>query len=134
MMELALDRGEIGEDVGVIKLQVVQDQGSRAKMHELRALIEEGGVVFIRLDDKERRAAEARRCGEVLGHATDQEARLEAGRFQQPGDQAGGGGLAVGAGHGDDPAPAEDVPGQPGRPRVVVETAVEHRLHRRVAP
>jgi len=35
MLELALDGGQIGEDVRMIKLEVIQHQRSRAKVHKL---------------------------------------------------------------------------------------------------
>jgi hypothetical protein len=54
VMELGLDGAQIGKDVGVVVLQVVEHGGARPVMHELGALVEEGGVVFVRLDDEER--------------------------------------------------------------------------------
>jgi hypothetical protein len=35
MVKLRFDCGEIGEDVGVVELEVVQDRGARRVMHEL---------------------------------------------------------------------------------------------------
>jgi hypothetical protein len=99
MMELALDHGQIIEDVGVIELQVVDDQGARAVVDELGALVEEGRVVLVRLDDEAVALAEPRGHAEVLRHAADQEARRQPGVLQHPGQHAGGRGLAVGAGH-----------------------------------
>ena len=42
------------EDVGVVELEVVEHRRARAVVHELAALVEEGGVVFVRLDDEGR--------------------------------------------------------------------------------
>ena len=53
MMELGLDRRQIGEDVRVIELEVVQDGGARPVMNEFRTLVAESGVVFVRFDDEE---------------------------------------------------------------------------------
>jgi hypothetical protein len=47
-------RGQVVEDVGVVELQVVQDGRARAVVDELAALVEEGGVVFVGFDHKER--------------------------------------------------------------------------------
>ena len=66
VMELALHVAEIVEDVGVVELEVVQDQDVRAVVHELRALVEKRGVVLVGLDDEPPpRAAVARRVAPV---------------------------------------------------------------------
>ena len=45
MVELALDRGDVGIDVRMVEFQIVEDHGARSIVHELRPLIEERGVV-----------------------------------------------------------------------------------------
>ncbi len=55
MVELGFDRGEIGKDVGVIELQVVEHRGARRVMQELGALVEERRVVLIGFHYEERR-------------------------------------------------------------------------------
>jgi hypothetical protein len=105
VVELGLDRRQVGKDVGVVELEVVEDRGARAVMHELRALVAEGGVVLVGLDHEEGRLGQPRRHAEVLRHAADQEAGIEARVFQHPGQQRGRGGLAVRAGHRQHPAP-----------------------------
>ena len=55
VMELGLDGGQVGEDVGVVVFEVVQDGRARPVVHELGALVEEGRVVFVGLDDEGRR-------------------------------------------------------------------------------
>src|SRR6185369_543517 len=61
VMELALDRGEVVEDVGVVELEVVEDRGARPVVDELAALVEEGGVVLVGLYHERRaRLAETR--------------------------------------------------------------------------
>src|SRR4051812_5934224 len=47
--KLAFNRSEIVEDVGMVELEIIQNRGLRTVMHELGALIEERGVVFIGL-------------------------------------------------------------------------------------
>src|SRR5579864_13442 len=84
MVELPLDRTDVGIDIGVVELEVIEDRGARTVVHELGALIEEGRVVFIGFDDEERCAAEARARGKVLRHAADQEARLETCVLEYP--------------------------------------------------
>jgi hypothetical protein len=49
-VELALDRRHVREDVGVVVFKVVEDGHQRPVVHELAALVEEGGVVLIGLD------------------------------------------------------------------------------------
>ncbi len=85
VMELAFDRGEVVEDVGVVELQVVQDCGARSVVHELAALVEEGGVVLVGLDHEVSPGAQSCRDAEIHWHAADQETRLQAGLRQHPG-------------------------------------------------
>src|SRR5471030_2827660 len=123
MVELGLDRAQIGEDVGVIVFEVVEDGGLGVVVDELAALVEEGRVVLVGLDDEEGRvgalavalARQARRDAEVHRHAADQEAGRIAGVLQYPGQHGRGGGLAVRAGHGQHPAVLQDVLAHPLR-------------------
>jgi hypothetical protein len=78
VVELALDRGHVGEDVGVVVLEVVEDRDQRAVVDELAALVEEGGVVFVGLDHEVGPAAARADTPKFLGHAADQEARRRA--------------------------------------------------------
>ena len=119
MMELALDLTEIVEDVGVVELQVVEDQGAWSIVDELGALIEEGGVVLVRLDHEEGRGAQPRGQPEIQRHTADQEARGETGVLQDPGEHARGRGLAVRAGHGQHPAIAQEILAQPFGTRAI---------------
>ena len=54
MMELRLDRCQIGKDVGVIELEIVEHHRARPVMDELRPLVEERGVVFVGFDHEKR--------------------------------------------------------------------------------
>ena len=94
-VELPLDRRDVRIDVGVIVLEVVQDRGARPVVHELRALVEKGGVVFVRLDHEMAARAEARTDAEIERHAADQEPGCEPGVLEYPGEQAAGRRLAV---------------------------------------
>ena len=76
VMELLLDRAEVLVDVGVIELEVVEDQRARAVVDELGALVEERRVVFIGLDDEILSCPPKPRTDrKVSGHAADQESR-----------------------------------------------------------
>ncbi len=102
-LESDLDGFEIGVDVGVIELDVGEDERVGKVVEELWALVEEGGVVFVAFDDEGARGAELKAGAEVLRYATDEEGRLERRIFARrdlinPREHAGGGGLAVGAG------------------------------------
>ena len=131
VVELAFDVGQAGEDVGVVVLQVVQHRRARAVVHELAALVEEGGVVLVGFDDKARALAQAGGNAEIQRHAADQKAGLQAGRLQYPGQHGGGRGLAVGAGHGQHMATLQHMLGQPLRAAGVGRAAVQNRLHQR---
>ena len=50
MVELTLNGLEVVKDIGVVKLQIIQDGGTRTVMHELAALVEKSSVVFIGFD------------------------------------------------------------------------------------
>ena len=133
VMELGLDRGEVREDVGVVHLQVVQDRSARPVVHELAALVEQRGVVFVGLDDEGLSAAQASRDAEVLRHAADQETRVQTGRLQDPGQHRRGRGLAVRAGHRQHVTAEQHVLGQPLRAAGVGRAGVEDGLHQRIA-
>ena len=133
MVELPLDGRQVREDIRVVELQVVENGGAWAVMDEFAALVEEGAVIFVGLHHEERRAAEARGNAEVLRHAADQEARTHAGLFQHPGEHAGAAGLAVGTGHGHDPAALQHMVGQPLRAADIEQALVQYIFHRRIA-
>ena len=59
MLKLAFDVRNIAEDVGMIKLQVIQNRRPGSIVNELRALVEEGRIVFVRFDDEQRRIGQA---------------------------------------------------------------------------
>src|SRR5699024_6501994 len=95
MMELQPDVCQIREDVGMIIFQIVQHQGARPVMDKLRALVEKGGVVFIRLDHETAPGARRRRAAEIGRYAADQKPGRQPGMFQDVRQHACRGGLAV---------------------------------------
>lgn len=131
MMELPLDGREVVEDVGVVELEVVEDRRARAVVHELAALVEEGGVVLVGLDHEGRSVAEPGRDAEIERHPADQEARRLARALEHPGQHRGGGGLAVRAGHRHHVAAQQHVLGQPLRAAGVGLAGVEDGFHQR---
>ena len=76
-MKLGLYRGQIGEDVRMVELEVIQDHGIRPVMDEFCALVEERRIVLVSLDHEALAAAEPRRCSEICGNTADKEAGLE---------------------------------------------------------
>ena len=50
MMKLSFDRSKIVEDVGMIKLEIVENRGLGVIMEELGALVEKRCVVLVRLN------------------------------------------------------------------------------------
>ncbi|MNO97135.1 hypothetical protein D3C76_888320 [compost metagenome] len=133
VVELTLDGGEIREDVRVVELQVVHHQGARVVVDELGALVEEGAVILVRFDDEEGGSAQTSGNREVARHATDEEAGLQLGVLQHPGQHAGGGGLAMGARNGQHPAILQHMLQQPLGAGDVGQIAIQHILHARVA-
>ena len=132
-MELRLDRCQVRKDVGVVVLEVGEHRGAWPIPHELRALIEEGGVVLVGLDHEEGRGGGARRHAEVARHAADQETGIEPRMVQDPGEHRRGGALAVRPRDREHPLVHQHVLGEPLRTGGVGEPAVEHRLHHRLA-
>src|SRR5690606_41397089 len=87
------DGGKVGEDVGVVVFQIVQNRRARTVMHELRPLVEEGGVVLVRLDDKRPyRGVVPGRYLQVVRHAAAQEVGAQARGLEYPGQDRTGGG------------------------------------------
>ena len=133
VVELRFDGCQVGKDVGVVELEVVQDRGARKVVDELRALVEERRVVLVGLDDEGRRGAEQRGTPEVLRHAAHEEPRIQPRAGQDPGEHRCGRRLAVRSRDGQHVAPAQDVFRQPLRARDERQLPIEDRLHQRIA-
>ena len=133
VVELPFDGREVVEDVRVVVLEVVDDEGARAVVDELGALVEERGVVLVGLDDEVLARAQPARRAEVRRGAPDEPAGAPPRAFEDPGDEARHGGLAVGARDRDHVAAEEGVAGEPRRAGLVVEPRVQHVLDGRVA-
>ena len=72
-LECSLHCFEIGVDIGVIELNVREDQRVRKVVQKLRALVEEGGVVFVAFNDEGARGTQLKAGAEVLRNAADEE-------------------------------------------------------------
>src|SRR3546814_13387239 len=75
-MELALDRGHVGEDVRVVVFEIVEDRDARTVVHELRALVEERGVVLVRFDHERLAPPQPSRHPALPRHPRSEEPRV----------------------------------------------------------
>ena len=133
MMKLPFDRLQIRVNIGVVELDIINDRDLRGVVDHLGALVEEGGVVFVRLDDEGPTVGEPGRTTEIQRHATDQKPRPEPGAIENERQHAAGGGLAMRAGHRDHRAAAQHIVRQPGGPRLIRKSGIEHVFDRGVA-
>src|SRR5437763_14980419 len=101
-------------------------------MHKFGALIEERGVVLVRLDHEERAVGMAWRNREIKRNAANQEPRRAAGALQDPGEHGRDRGLAVRPGDREDVSAGKHVLGEPLRTGYVALTTIEDRFHQRV--
>ena len=99
------DRLQVGIDVRVIELDVVDDGDVGQVLQELRGLVEEGAVVLVSLDHELAAAADAVAALEVLGDAADEHAGVRAAVRQEPPGQRRRRGLAMRPGDDDERAP-----------------------------
>ena len=109
------------------------DRDLRQVMDELAALVEKGGVVFVALDDEPFAVGEARALAEIIRNAADQVARVEAVVLENPRQQRGRRGLAVGAGDDQRTLAANEELLEQFRQRAVGQLVVQHVLGFRVA-
>jgi hypothetical protein len=72
MMELTFDSLDVRVNVRMVKLEIIEDDGPRAVVNELRTLIKESRVVLVRLDDEERALAKTRTDTEIVRNAANQ--------------------------------------------------------------
>ena len=124
-------RVEVGVDVGVVELDVVDDGDVGQVLQELRRLVEERAVVFVAFDDEvaARADAVARALrSEIERDAADQHRRIEAAMRQQPPGQRRGRRLAVRAGEDDRSRAPEKLIANGFRQRAVADLPLEHRL------
>ncbi len=94
-LERGLDFGEAAEDVSVVELEVVDDHRLGQVVDELAALVEKRGVVLVALEHTPFAVGEPRALAKVVRDAADEKTGVESIVLEQPGEQGGGGGLAV---------------------------------------
>ena len=143
-LKAVLTAGEVGVDVGVVELDVGEDGGVGEVVEELGALVEEGGVVLVAFEEEGPRlradagGADHEGGAEVLGDASDEEGWGElgvvaGGDFVDPGEHAGGRGLAVGSGHDEGLAVGEELVVEEGGHAGEGDALVEDGFQLRVA-
>ena len=140
MVELAFDGGKVVKYVGVVELEVVQDDSPGPVMHKLAAFIKECRVVLVSFDDKQftpaarnAAAAEPRGAVEIHRHATNQVSRCESGPVQNPGQHGGCGGFSMRARYRQHMAALQHMFGQPLRATGIRSARVQDGFHQRVA-
>ena len=124
----SLDFGEAAKNVGVIELEVVDDDGLGEVVDELAALVEKRGVVFVALNHEPVAVGETRALAKVVRDASDEEARVEAVMLEQPCEQRRGGRLAMRAGDDERAFAAQELVLEQLRQRAVVELLPEREL------
>ena len=128
MFEGGPDRLKVFKNVRVIELQIVDDCHLWQVMDELAAFVEEGGVVFVPFDDEPLAVGEAGALAEIVGETADEVAWIEAIVLEHPGQQRGGGGLAVGASDDEGAFAANEKLFQQLRQRAIAQPVVQHVL------
>src|SRR5882724_5973000 len=103
MVELNFYCGQIGKNISMIKLQVIEYRGARAVVYKLGAFLEKCSVVFVCLNDKKRRVGQPCGDGKILRYATDQKPRVQSGIFQYPCQHRTGSGFTMRARHSQHP-------------------------------
>src|SRR5690606_59608 len=80
VMKLRFYGVQVGKNIGMVVFEIVQDGRTRTIMHELRTLVEECRVVFVRFNHEVRfRGIVTRRYFKIMGDSTDQEVGRHAG-------------------------------------------------------
>ncbi len=85
------------EDVGVVELQIVENELLRLVVEELGTFVEEGGVVLVAFGDEAVALAFVATRPQILGNASDQKTRIASCFTEHPCEQSRRRGLAVSA-------------------------------------
>ena len=121
------DGRKIRVDVGVVVFERGEDQLVRMIVEKFRAAIEEGGLVFVALDDELFPAAETvAAVAEIWGDAADQKIGLAPGDVKNPREHGGGGGFAVRSGNHDRGVARDEILLEELRHRAVGQFFVEN--------
>src|SRR5258706_4795181 len=134
MMELSLDRCKIGEDVGMIKLYIVQNRQPGPVVDHLGTLVEEGGIVFISFDHEIGLCSQPGRYAKVDRNAADEEPRVESRILQNPGNHGGSRRFSMCPRYGEHAPAGQSIFSDPLRAGNIAVASIEYGLHQRVAP
>lgn len=96
-LESGLDGGEVVKNVGVIELQIIDNDNFRKVMQEFAAFIEKSSVIFVAFENKPRTVGEARAFAKVVGNAADEKAGIQAVMLEDPRQEGSGRRFAVSA-------------------------------------
>ena len=128
-----LYRIEILVDVRMIEFDVVDNRDFREVVHELRAFIKIGRVVFVAFDDEVVAVGHAKTDPKVLHYSAHQERRIQSGLIDYPGRQAGRGRLAVRAGNDQRTTPTNEFVFQNFGKRPIDEPPIQSLFNFRIA-
>jgi hypothetical protein len=121
---------EIGIKVGVVELDRSDGEEMGTVVEELRAAIEERGVVLVPLDDDVRSTPVPESAWIPQRKTTDQRGWILVSLLEDPGEHRRGGGLSVGAGYDQTLQPlSKHVMGDRFRLRDVGNPSLEDRGH-----
>lgn len=133
MVKLAFDSCKIVEYVCVIEFQIVQYCRSGRVVQKLGSLVEESGVVFVRLDHEMTGLGQPRGKLEVCGSSTDQKPRILRAPFEDPCEHCRSCRFSMGSSNSEHPLTCQHMIMEPLRAGDETIASVENRLHQRVA-
>src|SRR3974390_31153 len=124
---------EVLVNIGVIELDRGEDDGIRKIVEKLWPLVEEGGIVFVALDDEYPDNSQGERTAEVFRYPADEKTGGTLAFRKQPRHQGGRGGLAMRARHYQAFVPGKELFVQHLRHRPKRDALVEYVLEFGVA-
>ncbi len=133
LAERALHRRQIGKNVGVVKLDIIQDHRVGQVVDELAALVEKRRVVFVALNNETLPLPYPRPAAEIVGYAANQKPRRQTCRLHHPRQQRGRRRLAVRAGNHHGMFAAQKTVPHQFRQRTHPQPLVERALHLGIA-
>src|SRR5580704_6170226 len=87
--EAEFDLIEIGIDVSMVKLDVIDDYGLRKVMKEFSALVEKRGIVLVSFNNEIARITKSCALAQISGDSTNQETRVAARFAEEPSHECG---------------------------------------------
>ena len=117
----------------MVELKVVDDHRLGQVVDELAALVEKRGVVLVALEHTPFAVGEPRALAKVVRDAADEKTGVESVVLEQPGEEGGGGGLAVRAANHERVFAAQELVFEQFRQGTVRQLVLERVLGLRVA-